>query len=279
MNEQETKFDVSEVQNKENDQIMVVKNYIYSLLAENKIQIGDRLPSEKALSEQLDVTKSAVRDALQSLKSVGLLSSVRGSGYRLTPDFDYSLADILHAMVVHSSASRRDIREVREALELKEVDLIIEMGGSEEVMNGLRETVSTMLTYIDREVETEHEAEELVQADIEFHRLLAYGSGNLFIRAFNIALNEYHEGNKKAKPEAIRQRVSDELLNTHKDILDAIESGDMRKAVPAIRKHYALGDRVTETKEGDPILQSAIFELQKKGFSREQIVQKLMELT
>lgn len=278
MNGQGVKEENSAVQTKENDQILIVKDYIYSLLKENKIQIGDRLPSEKALSEQLNVSKSSVRDALQSLKSVGLLSSVRGSGYRLTPDFDYSLADILHAMVVHSSASRRDIREVREALEIKELDLVIEQGASEELLKSLEEQVKTMLSYRMRDITTEDEAEELVLTDIEFHRLLAQGSGNLFIRAFNIAMNEYHTGDRKQKPETVRQRVTDELLDTHEKILKAIQNEDMKKGVEAVREHYAIGDRIVASGEGDPVLQSTIQDLQKRGFSREQIMSKLMEL-
>ncbi|MCQ2500223.1 MAG: FCD domain-containing protein [Lachnospiraceae bacterium] len=270
--------ELSAGQNKENDQIAIVKNYFYSLLKEDKIKIGDRLPSEKALSEQLNVTKSAVRDALQSLKAVGLLSSVRGSGYRLTPDFDYSLADILHAMVVHSSASRRDIREVREALEIKELDLIIEAGPSEEFLNELQEQVDLMLSYVQKNIETEDQAEELVLTDMKFHQMLAEGSNNLFIRAFYIALNEYHGENKKADPKVVRQRASDELLYCHERILKALREKDLQSAVSAIRDHYAIGDKITQARSGDPVLESAILELQKKGISRDQIMEKLLEL-
>lgn len=279
MNGQDMMPDVSLAQqNKENDQIITVKNYIYALLKENKLHVGDRLPSEKALSEQLDVPKSAVRDALQSLKSVGLLSSVRGSGYRLTPDFDYSLADILHAMVVHSSASRRDIREVREALEIKELDLIISLGISDEHLNALKADVDVMLRNMGNENMTKQDAEDLVAADMEFHRTMAVASDNLFIRAFNIALNEYYDGGKSVKPDMVIKRVSDELFDTHKRILNAITEKNLQQGVAAIREHYAIGDRAIESKEGDPVLQSTIFELQKRGFSREQIMEKLMEL-
>lgn len=279
MNEQNMVADVSlSQQNKENDQILVVKNHIYSLLKENKLHVGDRLPSEKALSELLDVPKSAVRDALQSLKSVGLLSSVRGSGYRLTPDFDYSLADILHAMVVHSSASRRDIREVREALEIKELDLIISMGISDEHLNTLKADVDVMMRNRGNEHMTRQDAEDLVYADMEFHRTLAIASDNLFIRAFNIALNEYHDGGKAVKPETVRKRVSDELLDTHKRILDSIIEKNFQPGITALREHYAIGDRTNEPKEGDPVIQTTLFELQKRGFSTEQIMEKLMEL-
>lgn len=280
MNRQETALDTTELQNKENDQILMVKNYIYSLLEEEKIQIGDRLPSEKALSEQLDVSKSLVRDALQSLKSVGLLSSVRGSGYRLTPDFDYSLADILHAMVVYSSGSRRHIREVREALEMKELELIIEMEDIQDLISEIEEQTNVMLEIRDKDVLTDEDANRLVKADLEFHRLLAHGCNNLFIRSFNIALNEYHDTNTKVTADNVRQRVTIELLDSHFRILDSIRNKELKKGVEAIHDHYAIGDRVTESKkaEGDPILQSTIEQLQKKGFSRQQIMEKLMEL-
>ncbi|MDO4490967.1 MAG: GntR family transcriptional regulator [Lachnospiraceae bacterium] len=278
MNEQGVGTEFTGAQNRENDQILVVKNHIYSLLKENRIQIGDRLPSEKALSEQLNVTKTAVRDALQSLKAVGLLSSIRGSGYRLTPDFDYSMADILHAMVVYSSSTRRDIREVREALEIKELELLIRSGDSEEIVKKLTSLVELMLSYKGRELVNEEEAETLVQADMEFHRVLAYGSNNLFIRAFNVALNEFHGGGRKVLLDSIRKRVSDELLESHQKILVAIYEEDLLKGIDAIREHYEIGDRVTEEKVEDPLLQTTLYELQEKGFSKQQIMEKLMEL-
>lgn len=275
---EEKGMDNTALQNRENEQISIVKNHIYSLLKENRIRIGDRLPSEKTLSDQLNVSKSAVRDGLQSLKAVGLLSSVRGSGYRLTPDFDYSLADLLQAMLVYSSSSRKDIQDVWEALEIKELDLLMRGGMTEEMQRELEAAVRILLSFQGKVLNTEEDTKELAEADHLFHRSLAYGSGNLFIRAFYIALNEYRIGNKKEVEEAVGTRVSDELMAVHSRILQAIREDNLEKGEAAVREHYALYEQVKGSQEEDPLLQGAIVELQKKGFSRQQIMEKLMEL-
>ena len=50
------------------------------LIEQNKMQVGDRLPAERKLCEQLGVSRSSLREAIQHLVSKGLLVSQAGSG-------------------------------------------------------------------------------------------------------------------------------------------------------------------------------------------------------
>jgi len=53
-----------------NDQVQeALKQYIL----DNHLQNGDKLPSENALSRQLGVSRNSVREAVQSLASLGIL--------------------------------------------------------------------------------------------------------------------------------------------------------------------------------------------------------------
>lgn len=47
----------------------------------NDLEDGDKLPTEKELSDQLQVGRSSIREALRSIEAMGLLEVHRGSGY------------------------------------------------------------------------------------------------------------------------------------------------------------------------------------------------------
>lgn len=53
---------------------------IRRLIAANGSQPGDRIPSEKELSEKLDISRSSLREALSRLEQEGVLTAVHGQG-------------------------------------------------------------------------------------------------------------------------------------------------------------------------------------------------------
>ena len=50
------------------------------LIEQNNMQVGDRLPAERKLCEQLGISRSSLREAIQHLVSTGMLVSKAGSG-------------------------------------------------------------------------------------------------------------------------------------------------------------------------------------------------------
>ena len=57
----------------------VVQN-LRMLIEQNNMQVGARLPAERKLCEQLGVSRSAVREAISQLTSMGMLVSKVGAG-------------------------------------------------------------------------------------------------------------------------------------------------------------------------------------------------------
>ena len=51
-----------------------------TLVEKNQMQVGDRLPAERKLCEQLGVSRSSLREAIQQLTSQGMLVSKVGAG-------------------------------------------------------------------------------------------------------------------------------------------------------------------------------------------------------
>ena len=57
-----------------------------SLIRQGALKPGERLPSERVLAEQLQVSRSSVREAIRSLELQGLVVSKRGSGTFINTD-------------------------------------------------------------------------------------------------------------------------------------------------------------------------------------------------
>lgn len=57
----------------------VVQN-LRMLIEQSNMQVGDRLPAERKLAEQLGVSRSSLREAIQQLTSQGMLVSKVGAG-------------------------------------------------------------------------------------------------------------------------------------------------------------------------------------------------------
>lgn len=56
------------------------RQQLRQLIKIEKIQAGEKLPSERVLSERLGVGRSSVREALRSLELLGLIETRHGEG-------------------------------------------------------------------------------------------------------------------------------------------------------------------------------------------------------
>ena len=81
--------------NKVNFQIMTqIKESIKS----GQLKRGDRLPSERNMSESLGVSRATVREAIRSMELIGLVNCVQGEGNFIAETFDNSLNEPLSLM-------------------------------------------------------------------------------------------------------------------------------------------------------------------------------------
>lgn len=71
------------------------KKKILQYIRSKGLRAGDRLPTEIELSEQLDISRLTLREALNALKSEGIVHAVQGKGTFVACEFDH-IADSLN---------------------------------------------------------------------------------------------------------------------------------------------------------------------------------------
>lgn len=93
------------------------------IITEN-IQPGDKLPSERVLSETLGVGRSSVREALRSLELLGIIETRHGGGTFLASSQQYKLVELLATFILQENQSIRDVHKTREIHEREAIRII-----------------------------------------------------------------------------------------------------------------------------------------------------------
>ncbi|GAA0914760.1 FadR/GntR family transcriptional regulator [Nonomuraea longicatena] len=203
-------------------------------IVEDGMRIGDRLPGERQLAEQLQVGRSSVREALRVLETLGVLSSQAGrgpdAGAVLTSRPDAALTDLLRLHLGLASLELREVVDTRLMIERWAAVRAAETGADTGADTGaMRAALAGM--------EAAGSAEEFVEHDTAFHCALADASGNRLISAI---MRSIREAVRRYAIEAVEALGDTSVLQDgHRRILAAVESGAPDEAARAVGDHLA----------------------------------------
>jgi GntR family transcriptional regulator, transcriptional repressor for pyruvate dehydrogenase complex len=86
---------------------------IKSIIVEDGLQAGDKLPSERELSDRLKAGRSSVREALRALELLGLIETRRGEGTFIGEATGHRLVEVLASFILNDKKARQDLQEAR----------------------------------------------------------------------------------------------------------------------------------------------------------------------
>ena len=138
---------------------------IHKLIEEDGLKPGDRLPSERELSERLNAGRSSVREVLRSLELLGLISTRRGEGTFLEPVYAHQFVDLLAGFILKNEKDKADVLEMRMILEIGAIRLIQKNQVTEDQIAYLEYLIEKMKRLV-----YEHQNPKKVM--IEFHAFL-----------------------------------------------------------------------------------------------------------
>ena len=229
-------------QNREPLASEVVRQLIDGVLA-NRIRAGERLPSERKLSEMLGVGRSVVREALKSLTVLGLVEVRQGDGTYLRGPETGFLAKAIEWGLLLGTHEAADLVEARCHLE----EVLTSLAGerrSDADLEDLRRLMAEM------EAST-HDTERFVAADLAFHAKVAEASGNSTLQRVMLSIASLLG--------VWIGRVMQEETNItpaceeHRRVLVAIEAGDPVAARAAAAAHMQRARSRLERSLGDSL--------------------------
>lgn len=89
----------------------------------NELQAGDKLPSERELSETLQAGRSSVREALRAMELLGLIETRHGEGTFLSTYRPYQTVELLASFILQENRTKKDLLSVRTILEKEAIKL------------------------------------------------------------------------------------------------------------------------------------------------------------
>jgi GntR family transcriptional regulator, sialic acid-inducible nan operon repressor len=216
------------VRRKLSDQVL---ERIQDLILGGEIGPGETLPSEHELMDRFGVGRPAVREALQSLHTMGLITISHGERSRvnaLTPDAVLRQGDVVARMLLSSAPENlEDLKQARWLFEFGMVGL--------GAPGATAEDVAELRRLIEEQRDRLGDPAAFIRADIAFHVHLANLSGNRILSAVSQAmlgwLFRFHSDL------LIWSGHEDVTLAEHAGIVDAIEAHDTERAKAAMDAH------------------------------------------
>lgn len=99
--------------------VKIVDEIIESLrhdIVTGRLTDGARLPNEKELSEQFNVSQPTVREAVRALETMGLIEVLHGTGTFVRSQGDYALASALQTLLQLQQVGIMEVLAVRQVL-------------------------------------------------------------------------------------------------------------------------------------------------------------------
>lgn len=204
-----------------------VVSRIEEMIVRGELQVGDKLPPERTLSRSFGVSRSSVRQAIQTLAEKGLLSSRRGDGtYVCEPDRSLLVGPFRAAIHVQKDLLR-DIMEFRLLLE-PQIAVLAARHISPEQMDRLKVLVCDQQRRL-------LAGEDDKDLDAQFHRTLAEASRNqVILEVYGTIESVLNKSRSEFLQSAARKTGS---VAAHLKIIDALEKGDTDEAFHAMRDH------------------------------------------
>lgn len=103
-----------------------IVNELRDMIAKDGLVAGDKLPSERELSDRLEVGRSSVREALRALELLGLIETRRGEGTFLRDFRDHHLVRLLSTFILQDENVVSDLSEMKTLLEHNALRLILD---------------------------------------------------------------------------------------------------------------------------------------------------------
>ncbi len=220
----------------------VVFDRLHAMIVEGNVAPGDPMPSERALMDRFGVGRPVVREALQSLHMMGLITVSHGERTRvnaITPQSAVAQLDGIAQTLL--SVAPENLGHLKDARRMFELGLV-----RVAAQNRTSEDLHVLHHLIARQAAARDQPDAFVAADIAFHARIISIAGNPVITALADAMLKWIFHNHGA---LLRwSGHEDTTLAEHRQIVAAIDARDPEAAVTHMATHL---DRSAGLKQRD----------------------------
>lgn len=204
-----------------------VEANLVQLLVDQKLKIGDVIPTEIELSKNLGVSRTVTREALLRLRMRGLIETKKKKGSVITsPDIFGIIGKTMDPHLL-------DQETLKEIFELR---LVLEIGMADFLFQKITAAhIRELKAIVKNEPDTSEDYVFHIEHEIAFHGKLYEITGNQTLKKFQkmlLPIFDYvHNSGLLKKPATIKKFVS------HKGLIDILENGSPELFRNGMRNH------------------------------------------
>jgi len=218
----------------QNNATQMVYDAICDNIKKKKWLQGDKIWTEQELSKQLNVSRIAVRQAIDKLVAISVLRKVQGSGtyvekhdavsFFTSPVYSMSVEDLLQLILFRMN------------FESGNVSFFVENAKDSDIAE-LEQNYKKMCAAQD-------DREEFALCDFEFHQIIANGTLNSFI----IQINNFMSDMLREHQHFLNRLIGPEIgIEYHGLILKYIKERDTEVSSLLMKKHISVtAERIRE---------------------------------
>lgn len=202
----------------------LVVNIIKSRLLDGTLKVGDKLPRESDLAEELGVGRSSLREGIKILHAYGVVESRQGEGTFVIDKRAENFFEFFGFM-----PGKENMRYFMELRRVLEVGNIIAICGKVD-----EETYAKLETYA-AVFDEERSIKEYVDADREFHRTLIGFSDNPMLIQVNNMITAMRSDLLYRLFE--HKSIVQDARKAHHRIIATLRSGSLADCIDAVSSH------------------------------------------
>ena len=201
---------------------------IRELITSGQLKPGDKLPSERQLSERLGVGRSNVRDAIKKLEFYGILKTLPQSGTIVSGIGITALEGLISDVLRIENADFASLVETRVLLETESAKLAAQRRTEQDIKD-----IKKALDAYSHKVKLDQQA---VEEDLMFHLRIAEASKNVVLKSLMLIIT----------PDIINNFIQLDIckdgrfltaMDEHEVILNHIIDREPAKAAAAMLTH------------------------------------------
>jgi GntR family transcriptional repressor for pyruvate dehydrogenase complex len=213
--------------------------HLEQMIVDGRLRAGQKLPSERQLAQQFNVSRPSLREAIQKLEAKGVVERRQGGGTYVVNTVNEQLTQPLFELLAKHPESQFDLLEFRHALEGIS-SFYAALRGTKADLERIEESIKGIMQSQSDPIN------EQVGALVEFYHRIAEASHNVILMHVVQGMQELLAENIRQNLDIIggRKELLEKLNQHRQQLVSAIVDGQPEQARDACHQHLTYIEQI-----------------------------------
>lgn len=212
---------------------------IKRMIKSGELKEGDKVPNQNIFAAQLGVSRTSLREALNTLTRIGVFEQRPGYGTVLRSRIPALFTDHLTPPLISDKQATIELIEARRFLEIGVAELCVKNASPKQVVE-----MGHLVKEMTRSIK-EGKMDDYIEQDVAFHFLIAKGSHNRFLINLFVTIRGFMEQYMRESFHLLPWML-ERSLKFHQNIYQAVKDRNRSQAVSHMKKHLLDIQRVIQ---------------------------------